>query len=139
MCGEAVLPNYLWESALEDAALQKQGWTEVMVGVRNIDSCDNLITIHPSRSGRAQVEDPGLMEFENLPSGHSDTTSVPQVIDQVTEALGAEPVMPVIESEVNYEGILARTWQSIQRLCFYHAVMRGTAGYYPTGPTASGG
>ena len=129
MCGEAVMPYYLSESQEADAVLQKHGWTEVMAGVRHIDPYNNLITIHPTRSGRAQVEDPGLMDFEMLQSGHSDIASLPQLIDGVAESVGADPTMPVIEAEMNYEGILGRAWQNVQRLCFYHAVMRGTAGH----------
>lgn len=129
ICGEAVMPFYLSASPEEDAATQKQGWTEVMREVRNVDPFDNLITIHPTRSGRAQVEDPTLMDFEMLQSGHSDIAAVGQLIDEVPAAVDAEPLMPVIESEVNYEGILGRSFQNVQRLCFYHAAIRGAAGF----------
>ncbi len=129
MCGEGIMPYYLSETPEADAALQKSGWTEVMAYVRDIDPYRNLITIHPNQSGRAQVEDPSLMDFEMLQSGHNDYVSVSRTIDNVTESVDAEPVMPVIDAEVNYEGILGRCWQNIQRLCFYHSVLRGAAGH----------
>ena len=128
-CGEGIMPYYLSESPEEDAALQKRGWTEVIVYVRSIDPYGNLISIHPTLKGREQVEDPSVMDFEMLQAAHRDIGSVARSIEQVTEAVGAEPVMPVIEAEVNFEGILGRSWQNVQRLNFYHAVMRGTAGH----------
>ena len=100
-----------------------------MVYVRSIDPYGNLISIHPTLKGREQVEDPSVMDFEMLQAAHRDIGSVARSIEQVTEAVGAEPVMPVIEAEVNFEGILGRSWQNVQRLNFYHAVMRGTAGH----------
>ena len=36
--------------------------------------------------------------------------------------------MPVVNAEVNYEGIMGRSWQNIQRLDFYHTMMNGAAG-----------
>ena len=63
MCGEGVMPYYLSETKEADAALQKTGWTEVMRYVREIDGYHNLVGIHPTRYGREQVEDPGLMDF----------------------------------------------------------------------------
>jgi hypothetical protein len=37
--------------------------------------------------------------------------------------------MPVVNSEVNYEGIRWQCWQDIQRLSFYVSVFNGTAGH----------
>jgi hypothetical protein len=69
------------------------------------------------------------MDFEMLQTGHSDMDSVGPTIESVMTAMGREPVMPVINSEVNYEGILGRAWQNVQRLCFYHGALRGLAGH----------
>ena len=129
ICGEGVMPYYLSETKEEDAAVQKEGWTEVMAYVREIDGYHDLISIHPTRYGREQVEDPGLMDFEMLQTGHGDLDSVPTTIESVVNSATREPLMPVVNSEVNYEGILGRAWQNIQRLCFYHSVLNGTAGH----------
>ena len=64
-----------------------------------------------------------------LQTGHGDLDSVPTTIESVTNAVGREPRMPVVNSEVNYEGILGRAWQNVQRLCFYHSVLNGAAGH----------
>jgi len=129
LCGEGTMPYYLSETKEEDAALQKRDWTEAMAYLREIDGYRNLITIHPTQYGREQVEDPSLMDFEMLQTGHGDLDSVPNTMEAVSKSVDREPRMPVVNSEVNYEGILGRAWQNIQRLCFYHSVLRGTAGH----------
>ncbi|MCC6699672.1 MAG: DUF4038 domain-containing protein [Candidatus Hydrogenedentes bacterium] len=129
ICGEGVMPYYLSENREADAAAQKKGWTEVMAHVRAIDGYRNPIGIHPTQFGREQVEDPTLMDFEMLQTGHGDIDSVPNVIKCVRQSVGAELVMPVVNSEVNYEGIMGRCWQNIQRLDFYHTMLNGAAGF----------
>lgn len=129
VCGEATMPYYLSETKEQDAAQQKAGWTEVMSYVRETDGYRNLVTIHPTQFGREQVEDPWLMDFEMLQTGHNDIDSVSTTAESVLDAVIREPRMPVVNAEVNYEGIMGRSWQNIQRLCFYHSVLNGTAGH----------
>ncbi|HOZ46448.1 MAG TPA: DUF4038 domain-containing protein [Candidatus Hydrogenedentes bacterium] len=129
ICGEGVMPYYLSKTPDDDRAFQKRGWSEVMAYVREVDGYRNLISIHPTQYGRDQVEDPALMDFEMLQTGHGDLDSVPTVIESVRKAVARQPSMPVVNSEVNYEGILGRAWQNVQRLCFYHTVMNGAAGF----------
>ena len=127
--GEAAMPYYLSETKEEDGAFQKRGWTEVTRHIRGIDGFRNLITVHPTQYGRDMIEDPSLMDFEMLQTGHSDLDSVPNTAQSVIKSVVREPRMPVIVSEVNYEGILGRCWQNIQRLCFYGAVLNGASGH----------
>ena len=129
ICGEGKMAYYLSKTPKEDAALQQQGWSEVMAYVREVDGHHNLISIHPTQYGREQVNDPALMDFEMLQTGHGDLESVAPTAESVITAVGREPRMPVVNSEVNYEGILGRCWQNIQRLCFYTSVLNGTAGH----------
>lgn len=129
ICGEGTMPYYLSETRDDDEALQKRGWTEVMEYVGKIDAFHNLITIHPTQRGREQVDRPELMDFEMLQTGHGDMESVESTARIVTDAVAERPRVPVVDSEVNYEGILGRCWQNVQRLCFYHAVLRGAAGH----------
>lgn len=128
MAGEGAMPWYLTKTHEQDIAAQRKGWTEVMAYVRGMDPYHNLIGIHPTHCGRDQVEDASLMDFDMLQTGHSDIESVPNVAQTVAKSVAREPLMPVVNSEVNYEGILGRCWQNIQRLCFYHAAIRGAAG-----------
>lgn len=129
LAGEATMPYYLSRDREADAARQRAGWTNVMAYVRQTDGYRNLVTIHPTHYGREQVDDPGLMDFEMLQTGHSDIRSVPRVIRSVRQSVAARPRMPVVNSEVNYEGIMGRSWQNIQRLDFYHTMMNGAGGF----------
>jgi len=129
LAGEGTMPFYLSKTKEEDAKIQKHGWSEVGRYVRQVDGFRNPISIHPTHYGREMVEDPKILDFEMLQTGHSDLESVPNVAQTVIRSVGLEPVMPVVNSEVNYEGILGRAWQNIQRLCFYHTVMNGVAGF----------
>jgi hypothetical protein len=120
---------YLSENREADTEAQFKGWTQVMAYVRELDGFRNPISIHPTQFGREQVEDPALMDFEMLQTGHGDMDSVGPTIESVRKSVPREPLMPVVNSEVNYEGILGRAWQNVQRLCFYHSVLNGTAGH----------
>lgn len=129
LCGEGAMAYYLSPNREADSAMQKTGWTDVMAYVGQTDGFNNLITIHPTHYGREQVEDPNLMDFEMLQTGHGDIDSVLNVIKSVRQSVNAEPKMPIVNSEVNYEGIMGRSWQNIQRLDFYHTMMNGAAGF----------
>lgn len=128
-CGEGAMAYYLSETREADIEAQKSGWTEVMRYIRESDGYGNLLTIHPTQYGREQVTDPSVMDYEMLQTGHGDIESVPNTIDSVRKAVAVTPSMPVVLSEVNYEGILGRAWQNVQRLCFYHAALNGAAGF----------
>lgn len=132
VAGEGTMPYYLTEGDAkrhEESEFQQKGWTEVARYIREIDGYRNLITIHPSDFGRRMVTDPSVLDFDMLQTGHSDLQSVSPTVKRVLEAKTMEPKMPFINSEVNYEGILGRAWQNIQRLCFYHSVLNGTSGH----------
>ncbi|HOE67070.1 MAG TPA: DUF4038 domain-containing protein [Candidatus Hydrogenedentes bacterium] len=128
-CGEVAMPYYLSETRDDDVALQRSGWTEVMRFLRETDGFGNLITVHPVNYGRAEVDDPAVMDFEMLQTGHGDLDSIPPLIEMVRASVSREPAMPVVNAEANYEGILGRSWQNVQRLNFYHSIFNGAAGY----------
>ncbi|MHC4647031.1 MAG: apiosidase-like domain-containing protein [Planctomycetota bacterium] len=129
VAGEGTMPYYLSSTKKEDAELQKQAWCEVTSYVRQIDPYHNLVSIHPATNARDMSEDPGLFDFEMLQTGHSCFDSLPGTARQVAEAVAREPRMPVVNSEVNYEGIRGRCWQDVQRLSFYISVFNGAAGH----------
>jgi len=129
IAGEATMPYYLSRTRKKDTAFQRRGWTEVTAYVREVDGFSNLVTIHSTRYGREMVEDPGLLDFEMLQNGHGDLESVSISAGTIIKSVGREPVMPVVNAEVNYEGIMGRCWQNIQRLSLYVSVFNGTAGH----------
>jgi hypothetical protein len=129
IAGEGTMPYYLSPTKQQDEEFQKQGWCDVASYVQTMDPYGNLLTVHPATNARDMSEDPKLFDFEMLQTGHSGLKSIPPTVTKVTEAVGREPRMPVVNSELNYEGIRGRCWQDIQRLSFYASVFNGTAGH----------
>jgi len=89
LAGEGSMPYYLSKTPKEDAAAQKHGWTEIGRYVRSIDAYKHPITIHPSSSARECVDDPSVLDFDMLQTGHSDRQSVPNTIETVNRSLAA--------------------------------------------------
>jgi hypothetical protein len=129
LAGEATMPWYLSKQPKEDAATQKQGWTDIARYVRQIDSAHHMITVHPSASARESVEDDRVLDFDMLQTGHSDRDSMPNTIRRVTASFTKEPRMPVVNGEVCYEGILEASRQEIQRFMFWTCILNGAAGH----------
>lgn len=129
LAGEGAMPYYLSKTKAEDAALQQRGWTELAKYVRCIDTYHHPITIHPTNNARDQVEDPSLLDFDMLQTGHSGRKSIASTVNQVTGSLLRSPRMPVLVGEVCYEGILAQSWQDIQRFMFWSSILSGAGGH----------
>ena len=129
IAGEGTMPYYLSSRRKEDAELQRRGWCEVARYVREIDPYHNLLSIHPATNARDMSEDPTVFDFEMLQTGHSGIDSIGHTASAVARSVAREPRMPVVNSEVNYEGIRGQCWQDIVRLSFYVSVFNGTVGH----------
>jgi hypothetical protein len=129
LAGEGTMPYYLSKTKEQDAQTQKQGLTELARYVRTIDAHHHPITIHPSSSARLCVEDPSLLDFDMLQTGHDDRRSVPNTIEKVQASLAASPQMPVLIGEVCYEGIQEASRQEVQRFMFWSAMLSGNGGH----------
>jgi len=129
VAGESTMPYYLSTNKKRDRQLQQAAWCEVASYVRTIDAYHNLLSVHPATNARDMCNSGGPFDFEMLQTGHSGRDSIPNTVRQVRKAVMRRPTMPVVNSEVNYEGILGRSWQDIQRLSFYVSVFNGTAGH----------
>ncbi|MHC4474494.1 MAG: apiosidase-like domain-containing protein [Planctomycetota bacterium] len=129
VAGEGTMPYYLSTTRKEDEESQRQGWCEVAAYIREVDPYHNLLSIHPATNARDMSDEPGLFDFEMLQTGHSGYDSLPGTIAQVSKAVARQPQMPVVNSEVNYEGIRGQCWQDVQRLAFYVSVFNGSAGH----------
>ncbi len=129
LAGEGSMPYYLSEHKDQDAALQKHGWTEIGRYVRTIDPFHRPVSIHPSSNARDVVEDPAVLDFDMLQTGHGDRTSLPNTVRQVTRSLTRSPQMPVVNAEVCYEGILEASREEVQRLMFWADILSGAAGH----------
>ncbi len=129
LAGEGAMPWYLSETKDADRAELEVGWTEMARYVRATDAFQRLICIHPSRAGRDIVRDASVLDFEMLQTGHGDYRSLPNTIREVVKNYDREPRMPVLQSEVCYEGILGRCREDIQRQMFWASVLNGCCGF----------
>jgi len=128
--GEATMPFYTYsgDRAAYVERIRTQ-WTEIVRYIHATDPFGRLVTIHPTSSGHDQVDDASVLDFDMLQTGHSGHHNVPNTIKTLENALAHEPKMPVINSEVAYEGILEMNREEIQRLFFWTCVLSGTAGH----------
>lgn len=129
LAGEGIMPYYLSKKKEEDSKFQKKGWTEFAAYLRAIDPYHNPVTIHPTNKGREQIEDPALLDFEMLQTGHGDRQSLPDNVQSVVDGYNLEPRMPVLVGEVCYEGIGEACRQEVQRLMFWASMLNGAAGH----------
>ena len=129
LAGEGIMPYYLSATREEDSAAQKKGWTEVGRYMRKIDPYRRPVTIHPGTSARDTVEDPAVLDFDMLQTGHGDRGSLPNTVAKVSRSYHTTPVMPVINGEVCYEGIGEFCRQEVQRWMFWACLLTGAAGH----------
>ena len=129
LAGEGSMPFYLSDRKEQEKAELEEGWTEMARYVRRTDPFDRPITIHPSRSGREVVRDGSVLDFDMLQTGHGDYRSIPSTLQQVAEAYTREPRMPVVQSEVCYEGIMQSCREDIQRFMFWSSILNGCCGF----------
>lgn len=107
----------------------RNGWSEITEYIRATDSGRHPVTIHPTDFGHKMVQDPSILDINMLQTGHGDWQSMVPTVDMVEEALKAQPVLPVIDGEVCYEGIGGMCGPDVQRFAFWTAVLTGAAGH----------
>jgi hypothetical protein len=129
LAGEGAMPYYLSENKEEDSKAQIKGWTNIGRYLRSINAFGNPITIHPTQYGREQVEDPAVLDYEMLQTGHGSLMSFPNTVKSVRHAREQQPTMPVFVSEVDYEGIGQASRDDVQRLIFWASMLNGAAGH----------
>ena len=81
-------------------------WSDLVRHIRALDPNKHPITIHPTPFGRQQVDDPAVLDFEMLQTGHSGFNSLANTLSSLEKSLDADPTLPVVIGEVNYEGIM---------------------------------
>jgi hypothetical protein len=129
LAGEGDMPYYLSKTIDADKEAQKRGWTEMARYVRSIDAYRHPITIHPSSAARTTVNDPSVVDFDMLQTGHSDRQSIPNTVARVRASYSAEPIMPVLVGEVCYEGIMQASREEVQRFMIWASILSGAAGH----------
>jgi hypothetical protein len=134
LAGEALMPYYV-STGDQSAALPRTPdelrafWTELAGYVRATDPFGRPISIHPTRYGHDQVSDASVLDFDMLQTGHSGYPTLPDTADFLEEALAHAPAMPVLVSEVNYEGILEASREEVQRFLFWSCLLSGAMGH----------
>jgi len=129
IAGEATMPFYLSQNRTKEMYALHEGWTRVATYIREIEPFGNPVTIHPTEIGREQLQDPSLIDFNLIQSGHNDYSSVDRTIELIRQEYKKSPRFPVILGEANYEGILKNTTPKMQRLTFWSAILNGAKGY----------
>ena len=129
IAGEGAMPYYLSTNGPKERDKQIKIWTKIGHYIQTIDPFSHLITMHPTDSGRTQVLDDTLLDFNMLQAGHSGYPSVENAMRLITEDKQIDPAMPTIMSEVNYEGIMHDTSAEVQRLTFWASILSGAAGF----------
>jgi hypothetical protein len=108
---------------------KRAAWSDIMRSIRASDPYHNPLTIHPIHHGTDQVDDPSTMDIDWLQTGHYGHRSLADTINMLEDALGREPKMPVLDSEVCYEGILEGSREEVQRFLFWTCMLSGAAGH----------
>ena len=121
-------PNANPEEAKRVKQMQRDLWPQVGRYVRSIDPYHRPITIHPSNASREEIADPGSIDFEMLQSSHGGYSVLPNLVKTVARQVALRPAMPVVQSEVNYEGLMEASAHSI-RIAYWASMLGGCAGF----------
>ncbi|MBM3279070.1 MAG: DUF4038 domain-containing protein [Candidatus Handelsmanbacteria bacterium] len=97
--------------------------------IRALDAGRNPLTIHPTQLGHDQVDDPGILDLDMLQTGHFGYPSLAPTVNLLEQSLAHEPKLPVLVSEVNYEGIMESSREEVQRFLFWSCLLSGAAGH----------
>jgi len=133
VAGEALMDWYLRPRDNRDPEQRRRElraqWSELARYIRSIDPAGHPITIHPTRIGHDQVDDPAVLDLDMLQSGHGGYPSLSDTVQFVSDALDHQPQLPVLVGEVNYEGIGESSREEMQRFLFWTCLLSGAAGH----------
>lgn len=133
VAGEGLMPYYVNRDEIEDMdawlRTRAAAWSDMARWLRRYNGLERPITIHPTQFGRQQVDDPTTLDFEMLQTGHGGFPALTSTIDMLEASIPAAPTMPVIISEVNYEGILESSGPEIQRFLYWSSFLSGSSGF----------
>lgn len=133
VAGEGLMPFYVDAHRIEDMdewrRTRSAAWSAMATWIRSQDGFQRPVTIHPTDFGRQQVDDPSTINFEMLQTGHQGFPALSNTINMLESSLAKQPEMPIIISEVNYEGILESSGPDIQRFLYWSSALSGSAGF----------
>ena len=127
--GEANMTFYDEQISLEEHLRQsRHDWNDMVCYIRSRDSFHRLLTIHPTSYGHEQVEDDTLLDLDMLQTGHSGVPSLVPTMQMIRKSVSRRK-LPVIDSEVCYEGICGSSYADVQRYAFLSCVFLGACGH----------
>lgn len=137
VAGEAGLPHYsqLDEPGLDEVvAGLSAGWRDIAAQVRTLDGYRNVSTVHPCPafahfSSTDAIGSADDLDLIWLQTGHADRSSIDDSLAALDRELAAPHGLPVINSEVCYEGIAAGSAATLQRFLFFSHLLSGAAGH----------
>ena len=127
--GEVGMPWYLAKGSPEDQRQQIHDWTEVLRYIRATDPWHHLLTLHPQSTARRGTDDPALLDFDMLQTGHGRQEAALSAVKAVRQSYAASPVMPVIDGEASYEMLNDNMPTEWTRRMFWVSLMNGAAGH----------
>jgi hypothetical protein len=128
--GESDMPYYNSSAKDDDRKVQLTGWTELCQYVRAQDPYHRLISMHSPEHERNVEDQPKVLDFQMPQTGHGGWDSAPNIVKALRAAMAHEPIVPIINSEVNYEGILEGSREEVQRFDFWISVLLGAGFTY---------
>jgi hypothetical protein len=99
--------------------------------LREADPFRRPVTTHdvPGEYPWDLMEDQTTLDFWMLQTGHGGYADLAPTLEQVDVALAHEPTKPVVNGEMNYEGIGGGNWEDVQRIQFWTQILSGVAGF----------
>ena len=107
----------------------REQWTDITRQLKAFDPYHNLTSIHPGDYAHNVINDKSLLDYNMLQTGHGGNVSLEATVNMIHEARRVTPDIPVIDSEVCYEGIGGICGADNQRFAFLSTVMSGAAGF----------
>lgn len=136
VAGELGLPGYEVVGRPDEAervAECVEAWRSHVRWLRDTQPFANPVTIHPCPAFHLTstdvLGDRELLDLVWMQTGHTERASVPVSLDALDREVASHPVLPVINSEVCYEGIAAGSHATMQRFLFYSHLLSGAAGH----------
>ena len=133
VAGEVNLLYYLDPGFPKGGEKQTAAWARVIRYTRDVNAFGRPVTTHPTGipplSARAVLQDPRLLDFDMLQTGHGLREVLAPTVSTVRASLAADPPMPVVDGEVAYEALSGRIPAEVPRLMCWACLLSGAAGH----------
>lgn len=131
LAGEVTMPYYLSPTKSADEQSQKEDWSEVGRYLSSIDPYDRPMTAHNGASGESygELSDPACLDFNFVQAGHGNINVAYSGTRHVRKILATSPLLPLVNGETCYEGILGSAHQDVQRFLFWSMLLSGAYGF----------